>query len=379
MKVCLINNLYKPYAKGGAEVYVEKLFSGFLKRGDDVFVISTKPRGSNANEESSNYYLNSLYYNLSNVPRFLRIFWHFFNLFNFVNYLKINKIIKKEKPDLVITNNLLGLSLLLPLLFRRLKIKHLHILHDIQLLHPSGLMYLGKEDVLETFVAKIYQKINRYLFADLKYIIAPSRWIIDIHRKKGFFEDAKTNKLFNPIEEFPIKRDKIDHDPYDLLYVGQIEEHKGVVEAFEVVSALMKENQSINFSVIGSGSLLDEMKKKYNKSRIKFLGKLKREEVSSHMSRSDCLLVPSLCYENSPTVIYEAGILGLRFVYSDFGGISEIGKYFGGVPFDPRENESLKKSILKIISSKNIENKNKTLELTTSVYIEKMLLFVDII
>ena len=379
MKVCLINNLYKPYARGGAETYVEKLFLGFSERGDDVFVISTKPYKSKTKEENNVYYLKSFYYSLSTIPKFLRIFWHFFNIFNFLNYYKIKKIIKKEKPDLVITNNLLGLSFLLPSLFKSLGLKHLHILHDIQLLHPSGLMYLGKEDIIDSFFAKIYQKINIYLFSSLKYIIAPSNWIINTHKEKGFFKNAKTHRFFNPINSILIEKKNIKKDSFDFLYVGQIEEHKGVIEVFDILNSLMNNNNDLNFSVIGSGSLLGDMKKRYSGSRIRFLGKINKEDIFRHMSMSDCLLVPSLCYENSPTVIYEAAICDLNYIYSDFAGASEIGKYFGGVGYDPKDENSIKRTIANIAQEKNKRKEKKSPELSSNDYLENLLLFIKVI
>ncbi|MBU2214441.1 hypothetical protein KKA83_00735, partial [Patescibacteria group bacterium] len=43
MKICLINNLYKPYTRGGAEVIVELISQGLLNKNIEVVVISTMP------------------------------------------------------------------------------------------------------------------------------------------------------------------------------------------------------------------------------------------------------------------------------------------------------------------------------------------------
>ena len=42
------------------------------------------------------------------------------------------------------------------------------------------------------------------------------------------------------------------------------------------------------------------------------------------LSRMDVLLVPSLCYENSPTVIYELLALGVPVLAADIGGVAEL-------------------------------------------------------
>ena len=45
---------------------------------------------------------------------------------------------------------------------RETGVKHHHILHDLQLLHPSGLMFLVKKKI-ELHLAKLYQKLTRKL------------------------------------------------------------------------------------------------------------------------------------------------------------------------------------------------------------------------
>jgi len=42
------------------------------------------------------------------------------------------------------------------------------------------------------------------------------------------------------------------------------------------------------------------------------------------MRQTQCLVVPSLCYENQPTVILEAQQVGLPVIASNIGGIPEM-------------------------------------------------------
>ena len=88
----------------------------------------------------------------------------------------------------------MGIGFLTPLAISNLRIKHLHTLHDIQLLHPSGLMDYGKEEKLNSFFAKTYQFINRYLFKNCHLVISPSDWLLNEHLEKNFF-----NKTFHDV------------------------------------------------------------------------------------------------------------------------------------------------------------------------------------
>jgi glycosyltransferase involved in cell wall biosynthesis len=53
-------------------------------------------------------------------------------------------------------------------------------------------------------------------------------------------------------------------------------------------------------------------------------GHNRRDEVKKIMKAADCLVVPSLCYENYPTVILEARGVLLPVIGSNFGGIKEM-------------------------------------------------------
>jgi glycosyltransferase involved in cell wall biosynthesis len=377
MKICIVNNLYKPYNRGGAETYVEKLYQGFSDLGCEFFVITTKPSVENVSEEKGVFYLRSLYYHLDKFPKFLRFFWHILNIFNFYKYIRVRNILKKEKPDLLISNNLVGLGFLLPRLFKNLKIKHIHVLHDVQLLHPSGLIFLGQEKILDTYFSKIYQKINSFLFSGINYIIAPSNWILEKHQDRGFFLYSKTKIIFNPLDGHDLTRKREINSSINFLYIGQLEKHKGLLSVLEIMNKITKNKKNINFSVVGDGSLFDELKLKYQNENINFFGRLKKEDVYDKIKVSDCLLAPSLCYENSPSVIYEAASFGIDFIYSDLGGASEIGQYFSGISFSPEKKESLEKIIFNYIANRgeNFFNNKKVLELSTEKYIKNLLIF----
>ena len=85
MKICLINNLYKPYARGGAERIIELVAEGLEKRGHEVVVVATKPIFKNAECRMPNaecYFISGFYYSLGGMPKFLRLFWHLLDMFD---------------------------------------------------------------------------------------------------------------------------------------------------------------------------------------------------------------------------------------------------------------------------------------------------------
>ncbi|PKM91843.1 hypothetical protein CVU82_01390 [Candidatus Falkowbacteria bacterium HGW-Falkowbacteria-1] len=377
MRIAVINNLYKPYQKGGAEKIADKTVQELKTLGHCVFIVTTKPRNAkNVNEETKTYYLNSNYYNLGKHSVVYRLFWQILNIFNLNQALKLKKILKTEKPDLVISNNLMGLSYLSFKIIKRLGIKHAHILHDIQLLHPSGLMFYKKEEITNTFPAKIYQKINKYLASSPDLIISPSQWLLNKHKKRGFFGKSKKIVLDNPLaftkKDINRKQEVTEKNIFNFLFIGQIEEHKGVL--FLIRSFRKIKNDNIKLKIIGDGSQMEKAKEMAkNNKNITFLGKYTGNEIEKELIENDCLIVPSLCYENSPTVIYEASAFDMPIIASDLGGISELIKKYKGILFEAKNSHDLVNKINYFCLNYKRYFKNPLPQIGEKNYAEKIL------
>ena len=356
MKICLINNLYKPYNRGGAERIVELIADGLREAGHDVFVITTKSRNTQhatRNTQQKIYYINALYYHLNKLPKVLRLFWHLCDMFDVGSYFRVKSILKKEKPDIVMTHNLKGAGYLIPKAIRSLSIKHIHTLHDIQLAHPSGLMIYNKEKQVDSILAKMYARVCCWLFNSPDTVISPSKWLMKMHSDRGFFKKSKRIIIPNPCPSppapLPLRRErgagiKSEKDKFRFLYVGQVEEHKGVLFLINVFKMLRAdlEDASCELVIVGDGSKLKQARKLAgDDSRVKFLGKVDNKDLQVMMQDFNVLVVPSLCYENSPTVIYEALSVGLPVIASRIGGITELIHKTAGILFKPDNHGDL--------------------------------------
>ena len=367
MKIIQLNNLYRPYNKGGAERIVEIIDNEFKEAGHLVKIISTRPIHLKSEHEiSGNYYLPSLYSDLNKRSALFKSGWHIANLFNYKKYKQIINILREEKPDLIISHNLLGLGLLTPLAIFKSGAKHIHILHDIQLLHPSGLMYFGKEDILGSLAAKSYQAITKFLFSfsKEKTIISPSQWLLKLHKAHNLFKDDKSFVINNPVaasgELHPEKQKAF-------CFVGQLEKHKGIDLFIEAAKAF----PDYKFIIIGDGSLLENIKQ--NKTdNLEILGRQDSQKVSELISRSLAVIVPSRCYENSPTVIYEAYAVNTPAIAADLGGIPELIQRFGGLLFEPDNSQSLIEMIALFLASPPLLKKSETPLTYSKAILEKI-------
>ena len=202
MKVCIISNLYPPFIRGGAEVIAAMQAEALKKSWQHVFAISTRPAqvkviGASLFTSSAwattvdkvndidvyRFNPNNIYHYLDDFkyPAFIRLLWHLFDTFNIFSYFKIKKILLKEKPDVVITHNLMGIGFLIPRLLKKLEIKHVHTVHDVQLVTPSGLILKDKENNFSHRFFKIigYPRLMRHLMASPDIVISPSKFLFD--------------------------------------------------------------------------------------------------------------------------------------------------------------------------------------------------------
>lgn len=340
MKICLINSLYSPYFRGGAEVVVESIAQELQNLNHEVVIITLGRRNDLIKSDRLSVYrikpFNVFsFLDINERPIWLRIFWHPLDVFNFSGYFQIKKILKSEKPDLVITHNLKGLGYLTPLAVKRSGIRHWHTLHDVQLSRPSGLIIFGQEKPF-LIIDKVYEKICRFLFASPELIISPSQWLYKFYRTRGFFSQSKKIILPNPVN---IKR--VDHpaEPVtekkkiELIYVGQIVSAKGIKFLIEACRKLPQKNWHL--TIVGSGQAEEEVREMIvGNNNFTFVGRVDSSKMIDYYRQADLTVVPSLCYENSPTVIYESLVANVPVIASDIGGIPEIVKDgFNGYTF----------------------------------------------
>ncbi len=336
MKIGIVTNLYPPHARGGAENVIIRTVEQLIVMGHDVFIITGQPKSQGAGptlgtlsiERIYRFFPRNIYFTLDDhkYPWIVRLFWHIIDAFSGHGASIVTKILEEEKPDVVITHNVKGIGLKIPKAIQRLGIPHIHVMHDMQLVTPSGLKMFGEErDPWYTRPAyAAYRMLCRARLGKPSLVLSPSRFLIDEYHKAGFFKHIEVRFLPNPSPMVTnIVRDAVRlAGPMRLLFIGQLGIHKGL--SF-LLDAFAKYDGEARLSIAGGGQLrsLVEERAKYDK-RIVHLGYTPPEEVMKFIAKVDAVVVPSLCYENSPTVIYEALSIGVPLIASRIGGVGEL-------------------------------------------------------
>ncbi len=332
MKICIINNIYPPYHRGGAEQVVVQTVRGLREQGHSIVVITSTPGADETVEQDGvkvcriNPRMSYFYTDAHRQGIFSRMKWHCENIWNRGVAEAVDKIIEEERPDVVHTHNLMGLSFLIPKKIRARHIRHVHTIHDVQLVEPSGMILKTKEHSFRyhgphTF---IYSWITRKLFGSPDVVISPSKFLLDFYQARGFFGNSLCAVIRNPLtfSGEPV-HEKRTNPKLTLLYVGQIEYHKGISILIDALGKLT--SIDLELHIAGSGSLLDEIKRRTRTlSQVQIHGRVEKEKLRELYTMADITIVPSLCYENSPTVIFESFSFHVPVLASRIEGIAEL-------------------------------------------------------
>lgn len=279
---------------------------------------------------------NVLSYEVSNddINKFKLIFTIWFSI---KYYKEVKKLIKKNNIDLVHIHNFY--PLLTPSVFKASKdagAKVVHTLHNYRLWCISGILYrddygicdqcskkrFSLEGILnrcfrKSFVQSILAQMSFWFYRfskvfdniDYFFVLTP------FQKEKVNFLGIDKKKLILKPNSLSIPFDIVS-DKKDYIYVGRLEESKGIYKLLKVWEQL---DDKFILTIIGSGDIEEELKLKYNNKNIIFKGKCSREETISTILSSKYLIQPSLLYETFGLTIIEAMSYGVPVIGFNIG------------------------------------------------------------
>ena len=153
-----------------------------------------------------------------------------------------------------------------------------------------------------------------------------------------------------------------DHNKsINLLFVGWLEEFKGVHELLEVARDLLEEGYVFNLTFAGDGNSSKKAKifiKDNNLSNnIHLCGWVNETQLKELLSKNDIFILPSWA-EGLPNSMIEAMSAGLSIIVSDVGVISDFIKNGEtGLLIEPRNMQSLRNAIIDLLEDKDLRKK----------------------
>ncbi|KKW45021.1 MAG: Glycosyltransferase [Parcubacteria group bacterium GW2011_GWA2_56_7] len=357
MNIMILTNLFAPYTRGGAERIVEKQAGMLAGEGHNVLVLTTAPDHDAdlqilpSGVMVRRYKPRNLYFSLQDTfqPLWKRALWHLIDLKSHEAEQVLERVFLDAAPDIIITHNMKGFGLSAFRAINKAGLKHIHVLHDLQLIVPSGLKIWGSEGswMVSGRLQKRYVEAVKCQVGSPTLVVSPSQFLLDEHARAGLFIGSKTALLPNPVswDDIAARPDKIPQTTLPLLvFAGQLEPHKGV----QVLMDAWPDDGRAQLVIAGSGSLSGVVERfAASKKYVTAVGRLSPSRVRAFLHEARAVLVPSLCYENAPNIILEAFSEGTPVIASKIGGIQELVLDVNGILFGPGDVYALRDAMQK--------------------------------
>jgi glycosyltransferase involved in cell wall biosynthesis len=263
---------------------------------------------------------------------------------------EIGKICERFRPDVVHAHN--TFPLISPSLYwtaSRRQLPIVQTLHNFRLLCPQAI-FLRDGKICEDCIGKLpWRSVAHKCYRESAAQSAVVTGMLATHRLLGTYRHRVTRYIaLNtfardkyvqgglPAERFRIKPNFVasDRSPQWTLrhggvYVGRLSIEKGVA----VLAQAVRELQNTPLEVIGSGPLEQLARDAFG---ARYLGHRTLDQVLERMQTASYLVVPSICYENSPRTIVEAFSCGVPIIASRLGALAGIVRDgVTGLLFDP--------------------------------------------
>ncbi|MBC7871860.1 MAG: glycosyltransferase [Chitinophagaceae bacterium] len=273
---------------------------------------------------------------------------------------QIEQICKNFKPDLIHVHN--TFPLISPSLFwmaSRSKIPIVQTLHNFRLLCVQAI-FLRNGKVCEDCLGKLpWRAVVRKCYRDSALQSAVAVGMLGTHRMIGTYRERVTlyialnafcrDKYIQgglPADRFRIKPNFVVSTELPLwkgrsggLFVGRLSSEKGL----DVLMDALKIRDTTHVEIIGKGQLECQAKAFFGE---RYLGNRSLDEILAKMGSAQFLVLPSICYENSPRTIVEAFSCGLPVIASRLGALVDIIQDgVTGILFNPGDASDLAEKI----------------------------------
>ncbi|MDF1496532.1 MAG: glycosyltransferase family 4 protein [Patescibacteria group bacterium] len=356
MRIAILTNSYPPDSRGGSGQIAKLQADWFISKGHEVRVWVPAPFSDVPNNEPIKTFKTQTSIPFPEIAKHNPLSRLFFHIEDLSPNASLVEEIRSYNPDVLLTHNLTGCGWGTPDTLRKAGIRWVHVLHDVQMIEPSGQIF-SKESLpaLRSIWRKYWAKKRSKTFGSPDTIITPSNWLLTFHKQFNLFQNSKTTVVPNPILKPNPNRAQLDepltgielsstnHEFKIVLYVGRVSKDKGVENLIEAWSLFKQkidvrpssrahvEGSSkfdVRLRLVGDGPYLQEIKK-LNDPTIECLGALDHSELAKYYAEASIFVFPSLLMENQPTVLLEAVSHGLNIVASDIGGVGELLRGYG--------------------------------------------------
>lgn len=334
MKILFSNTLYSPYFIGGAEKSLEYLCSELVKLGHEVVVISTHDQKTKIDfvDGVKIYYLKSynVYWQFDKKSHGVKLpLWHLIDSYNVVNFFRFRNILKCEKPDVYVSNNLGNVGVFPWVVSLWNNLRTFHIVRDFSTLSIDPSLQKVKNRFLSTVLKFVFRGHYNYLLPKLNGVIFISEFMKI--RYESYLDDGLNSYiLHNPIikpqyvSDLPVVN-RENSNTITLGYMGRLSDEKGIFWLLDALRCMPESRFKYELFIAGDYSGVTDISSQYGSVKVHWLGIVKPKDFFNQV---DILIVPSIWEEPFGRVVIESYSHGRPVIYSKVGGIPEIALNF---------------------------------------------------
>lgn len=294
----------------------------------------------------------SAFAKLSSMDALTRLWFHLTDL---APQGDVAREIRAWRPDVLLTHNLTGCGFGTPQALRESGVRWVHVLHDVQLVEPSG-QIIEEESLrfVRSLWRKFWSEMRHVAMKEPDVVVSPTKWLLDFHKKFGWFTTSRSEVIPNPVG-MGLQPNLLNKRTDSVLFVGRLDRDKGIdllVDAWTKITDTTK-----HLVIIGEGSWKMRLAQ-LKDSTIDVRGPLPNDEVRKIFAESKVAVLPSRVWENQPTVILEALAAGCHVVATDVGGVRETLGDAGWV-VKPNSTEALASGIRLALQASHDETREK--------------------
>lgn len=356
LNILYTNSSYHPHIGGGAEVMLRAMAEGMLARGHTVSaLVSADADGLDdvGGVQVHRLKQRNVYWSFPKEahPAWQRLMWHGIDSNNLLMAGPIREVMRRVKPDVIVSNNLSGLSVTVWAQARKLGIPVVHVMHDYYLICPSVTMFKqGRICEQACASCKVFRFPHAALSNSVAAVLSVSQSILNTHLKAGLFKESKLKRVIYNARDLPEPAPRAplaeQNRPLVFGFIGALTEVKGVQPLIEAFTLAAKSAPGITLLIGGTGEpgYEAQLKTLAPPDVVRFLGKV---DAMQFFQQIDVCIAPSQWNDPLPGVVYESISQGVPVIGGRRGGIPEIIQDgVNGSLFEPEDRQALVDAIV---------------------------------
>lgn len=347
------------YEGGGAETLLVKL----VKIQRDIKKNDVKIFSSDAEPDRKHF--SDFEFKHIDGGIFKKMFLYTFNPYS---YIKLKNILNRFNPDVVHLHTMSGFSP--SVLFLLKKYPTVMTIHGPEEFIPSLLTWIipsngykirangSRKLNIKGIIQYLYNRtiqsfVYKICLKNVDVFIAPSKYMNNL-----ILNDVSPIAVINNgISLF--SNSKISSNNHTLLFVGRINQPKGVIFAIKSLEEIAKQFPKIKLVIVGDGEskaeLVSYAKTNNLEKHIIFAGWVDHSQIKKYYESSAIVLIPSVCDEAFGLIGPEAMSTGRPVIASRVGGIPEwLDDGKTGYLVDPGNTKQIAEKVIKLLSNRKL-------------------------